>query len=116
MNKNIRKNVWIIVIAVLIIAVAIYISFFTGNVPAWGYDYCRVDIPCEPTRGDCDWDRDCLTNHCEKGVGKAYGYTKNLDICTCPDGKGWNNSTRVCEPCPAGQIPDSETFVCVPGV
>ena len=109
MNKN--KKTWIIIIAVIIIAVLVYVAFFTGEaiLPAWSSDDCKMSAPCLPAKGDCDRDADCLTGYCKDRRPQD-------DICACREGTGWNEATQKCETWPAGQITDSETFVCVPGV
>ena len=110
-----KKVYWFVLIALIIVGVAVYLNYFTGEA-IWERDKCRTDAKCFPGDSDCDYNNECLTGYCAKGVGAKYAYPHNKDVCECPSGQAWNNDTLTCYPCPSGQVVDIETFSCVPNI
>jgi len=94
-NKRIKRSTWIVIIALIIIAVLVYVSFFTADA-VWDRDLCRKDRPCAHGGADCDFDQDCLTNNCVANAGPEYGFHRWVDVCLCSEGTSWNEETKSC--------------------
>ena len=113
-----NKKTWIIIIAVIIVAVLIYIFLPTGDV-IWEKDKCRTgNARCTYGGADCDADHNCLTGHCEGAneITKQFGLPNQAEVCICPNGQGWNAETQTCFDCPQGKVVDIPTGKCVSSV
>merc|ERR1719204_2906118 len=42
---------------------------------------CTSSSPCQNGDGDCDYDNECISGHCEHNVGARYGITTSFDVC-----------------------------------
>jgi hypothetical protein len=66
----------------------------TGNA-VWGWSHCSSTNSCPSGEGDCDRDRDCLTNYCAQNVGSNYGKSRSMDVCECATGTTWDGQSCV---------------------